>query len=297
MTKFELRTQIRRFVPTDELAADMNASYKALTDHLAKVSVEATARAIADLRDLDPGHPLLKNPNPPFEDLVRQAGLIVFNAKANAAAERSAPSETKPVDLEVLSITRDNGDTLYVFRPLGPQKGPASSSHSAPVQGSRVVTSVVDGVTVMGVVAAIRDWDPVTAGDLQHLEKFDPRRVYATPNGTNVVFKRVDAGMTVLWSYKTQGEIKIGANVVLVRTDRQAEPTASSGSKRMTQRVLAAYLIAQDPDISAKELTEALSEAFPEAVVGRRHGAHYLSHSRNGRLPEAPATDPRTWPR
>ena len=66
----------------------------------------------------------------------------------------------------------------------------------------------------------------ITAGDLAVREAFDSRRIYSTPNGTNVVFKRLDKGRAVLWSYKTQNEIMLGVHVDMVRTDKKAKPTA-----------------------------------------------------------------------
>lgn len=134
----------------------------------------------------------------------------------------------------------------------------------------------------------------ITAGDLDARDKFDARRIYITPNGTSVVFMRMDKGRAVLWSYKAQAEIAIGGHVVLARSDRLAKPRASK-NRKMTQKVLASWVIAQNPTISADELTSTLKDAFPSANIGQRHGPHYLSLSRNGRLPEAPDTDPRTW--
>ena len=63
----------------------------------------------------------------------------------------------------------------------------------------------------------------------------------------------------------------------------------------MTQKSLSAYLIAANPSITGVELTTLLREAFPLARVEGRHGPHYLSLSRTGKLPEASEDDPRTW--
>lgn len=142
-------------------------------------------------------------------------------------------------------------------------------------------------------VVSIKDGLPIITGDLPVREKFDPRRVYETPNSTSVTFKRMDKdGKVVLWSYKINAEIKIAGKTLLERTDRQAQPTATK-EKRLTQKVLASWLIAQNPDIKPKELTKELQGAFPEAQIGDRHGPHYLSLSRKGKLPEAPDEDPR----
>lgn len=137
----------------------------------------------------------------------------------------------------------------------------------------------------------------IRACDMCNREIFDPRRIYRVKTtGVEVVFKRVDqaAGKPVVWSFGTGMEIMIGVGMEMIRTDRTAKPIARCGGM-MTQKNLAAFLIGQDSSITAAELTEALREAFPSSNVGDRHGPHYLSLSRNGRLPEAPATDPRTW--
>jgi hypothetical protein len=163
-----------------------------------------------------------------------------------------------------------------------------------------------DGVPRVGVTITIEEIGQVVVaevgsdlqiltGDLVMREAFDPRRVYETPNSTSVVFKRVDqkTGKIVLWSYKANAEIMVNDKMVLQWTDRQAKPTAAR-EKKLTQKSLAAWLIANEPNITGKELTLALRRAFPEAAIGDRHGPHYLSLSRKGKLPEAPDEDPRT---
>jgi hypothetical protein len=132
----------------------------------------------------------------------------------------------------------------------------------------------------------------IAAADLAAREAFDARRIYTTPNGTSVVYKRQDGGRVVLWSYRVQAEIMIGGQVALTRTDRTAQPTASR-QRRLTQKLLASWLISQNPDITANELFTELKETFPSAAIGPRHGPHYLSLSRNGHLPEPPDSDPR----
>jgi hypothetical protein len=143
------------------------------------------------------------------------------------------------------------------------------------------------------VVAEVGDHLNITAGDLAARDKFDPRRVYTTTNGTSVVYKRTEGTRVVLWSYKINGEIMVSNSVEMSASDRVAEPVASG--RRPTQKLLAAYLIGQNPVITPQELTAQLAEAFPEAGVGKRHGPHYLSQSRRGRLPEPPDSDPRDW--
>lgn len=136
----------------------------------------------------------------------------------------------------------------------------------------------------------------IRAGDLEVRESFDPRRIYCTKNGNDVVFKRRDpnTGKPILWSFRQSMEIITGPHTELTRTEKTAKPTAGVGHQ-MTQKNLAAYLISRNPMIKGSELTVALRQAFPAARISERHGPHYLSLSRCGRLPEAPEDDPRTW--
>ncbi len=62
------------------------------------------------------------------------------------------------------------------------------------------------------------------------------------------------------------------------------------------QAQLAAWLIYSNPTISAVELSGQLSAAFPRPTykVGPRHGPHYLSLYRTGKL-AVPESDPRDW--
>jgi uracil-DNA glycosylase len=61
-----------------------------------------------------------------------------------------------------------------------------------------------------------------------------------------------------------------------------------------TQAQLAAWLIHSNPTIGAGQLTRSLAAAFPPPIykVGPRHGPHYLSLYRTGKL-SVPASDPR----
>ena len=149
-----------------------------------------------------------------------------------------------------------------------------------------------DGSAV--VIGEVDDGLTITAGDLSVRDTIDSRQIYTTPNGTNVVFKRIQAGRIVLWSYKTQTEIMTGAHIELERTGRRAQPVAQK-KRRMTQKILASWLISQNPSMTSSELTALMEGSFPSAQVGARHGPHYLSLSKSGKLPEAPDTDPRTW--
>lgn len=153
---------------------------------------------------------------------------------------------------------------------------------------------VVGEMTEHGLVKEVIDDLPVVAGYLPTIEQLDPRRVYTTDFGTSVVFKRVENGRVILWSYKNSGEVAVGTAFNVVPTDRHAEPIAMP-DQRMTQKILAAYLIAQNPAITKQDLAVELKKSFPAARIGDRHGQHYLSLSRSGRLPEAPADDPRGW--
>jgi uracil-DNA glycosylase len=67
-------------------------------------------------------------------------------------------------------------------------------------------------------------------------------------------------------------------------------------SRGLGQRQLAAWLIHSDPSLTAEQLTAQLAAAFPPPAynVGSRHGPHYLSLYRTGKL-EVPDSDPRDW--
>jgi len=134
----------------------------------------------------------------------------------------------------------------------------------------------------------------ITCEDIAIREEFDKRRVYETEAGSAITYKRIEGKFTVFWSYKHSDEIALGPGVVLKRLNRQAQPTAVKKNKK-TQKIVAAYIISQTPDITGAKLTEELEKAFPEHRVTSRHGPHYLSLSRKGKLPEPPSTDPREW--
>lgn len=172
--------------------------------------------------------------------------------------------------------------------------GDLSSGPTLPPIGTRVLNDEGEPVEVTEHESGLT----IRAGDLEKREGFDPRRIYVTKSGNDVVFKRIDtgSGKPILWSFRQNMEIIVGPNTELTRTDRSAKPTASSG-RQMNQKNLAAYLIAKSPSITGSELTALLREAFPLARVNDRHGPHYLSLSRNGKLPEASEDDPRTWVR
>lgn len=162
-----------------------------------------------------------------------------------------------------------------------------------PAIGTRAIDDEDEAIVVIEALAGLA----IRASDLPVRETFDPRRIYAMKNGgLEITFKRADpeSGKSVVWSFKQNMEVILGHNTELTRTDRQATATAA-GHRRMSQKVLAAYLIATKPDITPTELTAILRAEFPLARVDARHGPHYISLSRNGKLPEASDTDPRTW--
>jgi hypothetical protein len=160
-----------------------------------------------------------------------------------------------------------------------------------PIVGN--IISVSDTLNVV-VKSAPKAGLTICAGDLEFREAFDCRRIYLTGNGTKVVFKRTENDRTVLWSYRVQSEVMINRKVQLDRTEDLASAAAVI-KKKMTQKVLAAFLISRDPNIAPNQLTAELQNAFPQALISSRHGPHYLSLSRNGKLPEPSEDDPRTW--
>ena len=178
-------------------------------------------------------------------------------------------------------------DTLASLMPL-------EYGDQLPIIGELIAVNPDEGVTAR--VSSHRQGLNITTGDLPVRENFDARRIYVTPNGTNVVYMRQERSRVVLWSFKIQAEIMLGGNVPLERTDRKSQPVARK-KRKMTQKLLASYLIASNPDVLPNELTGLLKEAFPSANISLegRHGPHYLSLSRNGKLPIAPEDDPRTW--
>ncbi len=101
------------------------------------------------------------------------------------------------------------------------------------------------------------------------------------------------------WEKKAMNEyIEWAADIVRTTinggtTFRQPPRTHSSG---FSQRQLAAWLIHSNPSLTADQLTSRLADAFPAPAynVGARHGPHYLSLYRTGKL-EVPESDPREW--
>jgi hypothetical protein len=216
-----------------------------------------------------------------------KAELSKIHDRLNSVADRPAPVE--PVSV-ALHFRIDGENVTWKYADADGNMSVLKVGESMPGIGHTVLLDDGRPATITSRSGGL----PITAGDLVTIEVFDPRRVYETPNRTKVVFKRADRGRTVLWSYTAQGEIAIGGHVVLSRTDSTAKPT-SQRKKRMSQKALAAWLIANDPTITGKELTAAIRDAFPSSNVSDRHGPHYLSLSRHGRLPEPTDDDPRTW--
>ena len=216
-----------------------------------------------------------------------------LSAELRNARRRAAPPE--PVDVTVLH--REEFDNKYSWVALldGVKvHGPIFSS-SIPYVGC--IFDLESGRKAKVISAA--EGLEVLVRDLADRDPHDPNRIYETPKGTEVKFKRVEKGRTILFSFKSADEIMLPEDSVLTVTNSTARPKAEPG-KKMTQKVLAAFLIAKyrednGRDIIGKDLTEALRQAFPDANIGDRHGPHYLSLSRKGKLCEPPDSDPRDW--
>lgn len=235
----------------------------------------------------------------PENALAAQAGASHSDLKTELAAvkrRKQAKTSTAAVpavalyrleDSDVICWQMCRRDTLESILPV-------EYGNQLPIVGELIAIDAETGE--MARVSSHREGLKICAGHLPTREHFDSRRIYVTPNGTNVVFMRQERGRIVLWSYKIQAEIMIGGSVALERTDRQSQPVARK-KRKMTQKILASFLIADNPDMTGKELTLSLKDAFPSANINAdgRHGPHYLSLSRNGKLPVAPEDDPRTW--
>ena len=92
--------------------------------------------------------------------------------------------------------------------------------------------------------------------------------------------------------------IEWAAEVIQAATNGSADfpPPPLDLGRPFTQRQLAGWLIHSNPTISAGDLTARLAAAFPPPAynVGLRHGPHYLSLYRTGKL-DVPDSDPRDW--
>lgn len=92
--------------------------------------------------------------------------------------------------------------------------------------------------------------------------------------------------------------INWAAEVIQTATKGSADfpPPPRDSGRPFTQRQLAGWLIRSNPNISAGDLTARLASAFPPPAykVGLRHGPHYLSLYRTGKL-DVPDSDPRDW--
>ncbi len=67
-------------------------------------------------------------------------------------------------------------------------------------------------------------------------------------------------------------------------TDLEAGRRVICDNQVRSQGEFAAVIIELCPDVGPEQLTEDLRTAFPGANVGPRHGPHYLSLSRTGKL-------------
>ncbi len=235
---------------------------------------------------LEPTNKVGRDPRASHDELTQEYRAA---KRRNAAKQKS---ESVSADLHY-KLEKDVGNELMSWK-LYVDGEPAtglSFGEELPMEGT-IVPDDGDGPPLM--VKDHAEGLDVVTGDLSVREQFDPRRIYKTPNGSLVTFKREEAGRVVLWSFKVGSEIMLGPQVPVSRTNRTAKPVAQQ-NRRMTQKLLAAYLIACNPAITGSELTESLKQAFPQNAIGPRHGPHYLSLSRNGRLPEPPDSDPREW--
>lgn len=234
--------------------------------------------------DIEPGNEVASDPRSSHPQLATELTKVRERAAERSTTPATPGTARYRVEDSGFSWRVEAEDFL----------GKLSSGPTLPSIGTRVPNDEGDPVEITEHASGLA----IRAEDLEHREGFDPRRIYVTKSGNDVVFKRVDAGSgkPILWSFRQNMEIMVGKSVELERTDRTAKPTANAG-RQMNQKNFAAYIIARNPAITGAELTALLREAFPNARVADRHGPHYLSLSRNGKLPEASEDDPRTWSR
>lgn len=75
----------------------------------------------------------------------------------------------------------------------------------------------------------------------------------------------------------------------------KVQPAAPEPKKGMpTRRLLAAWLLQENPTISDQALERALDQEFPDDRLARSDASRYRILWNQGRL-WAPSTDPRTW--
>lgn len=239
---------------------------------------------ISDILKLEPNNEVANRSKVSHGELTKELSAAKRRAKEKESSE-AIPGEVR---------YRTEGDVILSWEIRNIETdavmGMLSYGDQLPMIGSIISIGEGECVRISRHVEGLE----ITAGHLSVRERFDQRRIYMTSNNTKVAYKRKENNRVVLWSYKHQGEIAIGSHVVLERTDAVAKPTAAV-RKKMTQKVFASWVIANNPSISGRQLTQELRDAFPQASIGDRHGPHYLSLSKNGRLPEAPDSDPRTW--
>ena len=208
------------------------------------------------------------------------------------SAKRRRASEEAARATPCVMVWREEENEYYSWKFLVGNEAQCPLQHGAdlPMPGSIHPDVCGNPLRVSKMTSGLE----IFCGDLCVRDEFDARRVYSTQSGSSVTYKRVEGDLVVLWSYKHGNEIALGAKVQLTRLNRKAQPTVQS-KKRKTQKVVASWLISQQPDITGSELTELLKEAFPSHTVSARHGPHYQSLSRKGKLPEPPDEDPRNW--
>lgn len=239
----------------------------------------------AQLKALDPENKAVHDSRATTAILNRE----IVNAKNKAAL--AAAMNAAPVTVKYRKEDVEDSD-VFSWRCFKKDVAVTALEVSGKLPAVNVIVAGLNGEPYK--IVDVQSGLQITAGDLRYRESFDPRRIYLTKRQSAVTFKREQDGMIVVWSYEHMAEIAVGPNQTLTRTDRIATAVAARNS-RPTQKLLAAYIISQNPSVTGAELTDILREAFPQCEIAARHGPHYLSLSRNGRLPEPPTTDPRTW--
>ncbi len=237
---------------------------------------------ITAITEIEPSNRVVSNPRSSHDDLLEELRAARLR-QAEKLGNPAAPATVRfRVETNGFSWKIESEEFLSELE----------FGATLPAVGTRMLGDDLDIVEIVDHEVGL----VIRAGDLERRESFDPRRIYTKEAGNEVVFKRMDteSGKPVVWSFIQGMEILVGFNAKMTRTEKVAKPTARSGTK-MTQKNLAAYLVSMNPVITGEQLTKELQAAFPNARVESRHGPHYLSLSRCGKLPEAPEDDPRQW--
>lgn len=237
---------------------------------------------LSKIEDLEPNNPILTDARVTNEALT---------AELKAARRRTATAKSAKATPANMKFRLEENER-YSWKLFVDEVQMAELNHGMDLPELGSIHPDYNGRPLK--VATRREGMPIIAGDLSIRDEFDERRVYETASGTAVTFKRIQDDLVVLWSYRHSDEIAIGQGTELFRLNRKAQPVAQN-KQRKTQKVVAAWFISQMPNITGTELTRQLREVFPAHRISDRHGPHYLSLSRKGRLPEPPEEDPRDW--